>query len=90
MTNFFKKPKKTYFGVILGNFCPNLGKMNFPGKKALTVFKYSNYLPWWKKSEKTNSTFLIKTSNGTRQTGREPWFYSNLHRTGIQKIKFGK
>ena len=38
MTNFFEKSKKTYFGVILGNFCPNLGKMNFPGKKGSDSF----------------------------------------------------
>ena len=30
-------------------------KINFPGKKALSVFKYSNYLPSCQKSEKTNA-----------------------------------
>ena len=52
MAKFFKKSKKPYFGVISGNFCPYLGKNEFSWKKrALTVFKYSNYLPWCKKSE---------------------------------------
>ena len=55
MTKFFKKSKKLYSWVISGNFCPYLGKNEFSWKKrALTVFKHSNYLPWCKKSEKTN------------------------------------
>ena len=37
--------------------------MNFSGKKenALSVFKYYNYLPLRKKSEKINGSFLRKT-----------------------------
>ena len=32
--------------------------MNFPGKKPPPVFKYSNYLPKGKESQKTNDPFL--------------------------------
>ena len=47
MTNLKKKKsKKPYFGAILGSFCPNLEKMNFSEKRALSAFKYSNYLPF--------------------------------------------
>ena len=92
MTKFFKKSQKPYFGVILGNFCPNFGKnVFFWKKKALTVFKYSNYLSWCKKTEKTNNKFLIKMPNcwwTDKQTDRELWIYRTLHRTGVQKIKF--
>ena len=35
MTKFFKKSKKLYFGVIWGNFSPNLGKNEFSWKKGL-------------------------------------------------------
>ena len=38
MTKFFKKYKKTYFGPILGTFCPNLDKNKFPWKKGLCQF----------------------------------------------------
>ena len=38
MTKFFKKSKKTYFGAILGPFCPNLGKNEFSFKKGLCQF----------------------------------------------------
>ena len=60
---FFKKSKKPY--SILDSFCPNFWQiMNFPGRKgAQIVFKYSNYLPSWKKSEKTNGPFLRKMLN---------------------------
>ena len=59
MMKFFKKSKnlpksknpksKGHFGP----FCPNLGKNDFPWKKkrAVSVFKYSNYLPLCKKLE---------------------------------------
>ena len=63
MTKFFKSPKKTYFGATLGPFCPNLGKNEFPGKRALSVFRYSNYLPSCQKSEKTIEPFLRKSPN---------------------------
>ena len=35
----FQKSEKPYFGVIWGNFCPNLGKMYFPGKRSLKLKK---------------------------------------------------
>ena len=49
----------------MGPFCPNLGKYEFSWKKrALLVFKYSNYLPLCQKSEKTNEPFLRKMPKG--------------------------
>ena len=89
MTKFFKKSTKPYFGQLLHKF---RGKWVFLEKSALTVFKYSNYLPWCKNSEKSNNPFLIKVRNcwlTEKQTDRELWFYRTLHRTGVQKIKFG-
>ena len=61
MTKFFEKSKKPYVGAILGHFCPKLDKKEFSWKKkALLTFKYSNYLPSCKKSEKANDPFLRK------------------------------
>ena len=62
MTIFSKKSKKAIWdhGTILAFFVHVWAKMNFPGKKALSVFKYSNYLPSCPKSEKTNMIFLRK------------------------------
>ena len=63
MTKFFKKSKKPYFGAILGPFCPNFGKNEFSWKRALSIFKYFNYLPLCKNSEKTKEPFLRKNLN---------------------------
>ena len=52
MAKLFKKCKKPYSGAILSPFCSNFGKMNFLGKEALSVFKYSNYLPYAKNQKK--------------------------------------
>ena len=57
---FFTKSRKPYFGAILGLFAAIWTKMNFPGKRALSVFKHSNYLPLCKKLEKTKAHFLRK------------------------------
>ena len=38
-------------------------KMHFPGNKALSAFKYFNYVPLCQKSEKTNEPFLKKMPN---------------------------
>ena len=38
-------------------------KMNFRRKRALSAFKYSNYLPLCQKSENANEQFLRKMSN---------------------------
>ena len=38
MIKFFKKLKKTYFGAILGPFCPNLGKNEFSWKRRFFQF----------------------------------------------------
>ena len=58
MTKYFKKIQKILFwgyGVILVFFTQIWEKLNFPGKKALSVFKYSNYIPSCQISEKTIS-----------------------------------
>ena len=70
MTIFQKIYKKPYFRVILGPFCQNLVKNEFfLEKEDLSVFKYSNYLPSCKKSQKTNDPFLGKNAELTdRQT----------------------
>ena len=38
--------------------------MNFPGKRALSVFQYSNYLPLCQNQKKSNEPFLRKLSDG--------------------------
>ena len=51
------KIQKTVFrghAAILAFFAQIWAKITFPGKKALSVFKYSNYLPSCQKSEKTD------------------------------------
>ena len=55
MIKFFEKSKKILFWghVAIVTFLAQIwAKMNFPGKRALTVFKYSNRLPSCQKSEK--------------------------------------
>ena len=38
MIKFFKKSKKPFLGAILGSFCSNFVKINFPGKKGSVSF----------------------------------------------------
>ena len=54
-----------YFKTFWGPFwaCPNLDKNELSERKALSVLKYSNYLPLRQKSEKTNALFLRKMLN---------------------------
>ena len=98
MTRFFKKSKKLYFGAMwpfwaCGHFAQIWAKMNFPRKKSLSVFKYSNYLSSCQKSEKTNMPFLGKMLNWRmngqtdRRTERQLWFCRTLCRTGVQLLK---
>ena len=50
----------------MGPFCQNFGNFFFfffVEKWALSVFRFSSYLPSWQKSENTNPPFLRKTSN---------------------------
>ena len=35
-----KNPKNPILGVLFGNFCPNLKKINFSGKRARSVSKF--------------------------------------------------
>ena len=52
LINVSKNQKiKIYFGANLDPFCSNLVKNEFSWKRG---FKYSNYLPSYEKSEKTN------------------------------------
>ena len=50
--------------------------MNFPGKRALSVFKYSNYLPLCKKNrpipEKNDDPFLRKMPNRQFDSSNSP------------------
>ena len=57
----FQTVQKTLYKAILSIFCTYLGKNEFSWEKGLCqFFKYSNYLPSCKKSEKTNEPFLKK------------------------------
>ena len=79
----FQKIQKTFIWDHFGPFCPNLGKNEFSWKRALPVFKYSNYLPSCQKSEKKLITIPEKnTELMDWQTSRQWSFYRTLHRTG--------
>ena len=59
MTKFFKKAKKIPFCSYSGLFLPKFGqKWISLEKRAMSFFKYSNYLPLCQKSEKSNEPFL--------------------------------
>ena len=60
--SFSGKILKNLFPAILGPFFVYLDK-NAKKKKAQSVFKYYNYLPSCKKSERTNEPFLRKMLN---------------------------
>ena len=70
--SFSGKILKNLFPAILGPFFVYLDK-NAKKKKAQSVFKYYNYLPSCKKSERTNEPFLRKMLNcqTDRQTDRQ-------------------
>ena len=62
LENFKQKSmiQKNLFGALFHKF----GQKEFYWKKrALSVFKYSNYLPSRKKTEKTNEPLLRKMPN---------------------------
>ena len=70
MTIFLIKNQRTLFWGHFGLFFPNLDKNEFSlEKRTLSVFKYFNYLPSCKKSEKTNETFLKKMTDGRTDGG---------------------
>ena len=61
---FFQKILKTLFWGRFGPLYRKSGqKWIFLEKRALSVFKYSNYLPPGQKSVKTDEPFLRKTLN---------------------------
>ena len=92
---FFKKSKNPILGLwgYFGLFLPKFEQLNFPGKKTPSVFKYSNYLPSWQKSEKANVPFLRKMlkwqMDGQKygRKDRQQWFCRTLSRTRIQLLK---
>ena len=77
----FWKLQNTLFWAHFCPFCPTWVKINFPGKKALSVFKYSHYLLSCKKLEKTNDPFIpeknaeLTDGQTDRQTDRKQWLY---------------
>ena len=93
ITKFFKTFKKSYFGDIL-TFLPKIwAKMNLLEKRALSFFKYYNYLPLCHKSEKTIVLFVRKMldwqMNGQTggRTDRQLWFCRTLCEWGVQLLK---
>ena len=68
----FSRNKKTLLWGHFGQSLPKFGeKWIFLEKRTLPVFKYSNYLPWCKTSEKTNHPLLMdrrRDSQPARQT----------------------
>ena len=65
----FLKNQKTLIWNHFGLFLPKFGQKSISlEKRTLSVFKYSNYLPSCKKSEKTNDPFLRKTLNWRTDT----------------------
>ena len=68
MTKFYNNSKNPILGPLWA-FLPKFGQKSiYLGKRALSVFKYSNYLPSSKKNKKTNYPFLRKILN-LRKTG---------------------
>ena len=65
ISKFFKKKKK-YFGAIFDPFCPNLAKINFPGKKACQFLNIPNIYYHAKNQKKTNEPFLSRIPNWWR------------------------
>ena len=62
--NFWKNLQNPILGPFW-SLLPKCGsKMNFSGKRALSVFQYLNYLPLCQKSEKPNEPFLRKLLDG--------------------------
>ena len=60
----FKEIPKTSFWGHFGSFLPKFRqKRIFLGKRVLSVFKYSNYLPSHKKSKKGNDPSTRKITN---------------------------
>ena len=89
MTNFFRRSKKTYCGVILGPFCPNLLKNKFSWKNGLSVFKYFNQLPSCQNHKKLMRHCWEKYWTDGRTENRQTvqkWFYRILRKTGVQKF----
>ena len=52
--------------AILAFFAQIWAQMNFPGKKAQSVFKYSNYLPSCQKSGTANMPLFLRMDGHTQ------------------------
>ena len=63
--------------VILLFFAQIWAKLNFSGKKPLSVFKYSNHLPSCQKPGKSNMLFLRKMllDEWKGMKDRQPWLF---------------
>ena len=62
MTKIFQNiPKTLFWGPFWDLLAQIWAKIDFPGKSALSLLKYFNYLP--KKLEKTHDSFLRKMPN---------------------------
>ena len=59
---FFKK-SKTLLWCHFGQFLPKFGEKSIFLEKVLSVFKYSNYLPWYR-----NQSLMVKCWWTDRQT----------------------
>ena len=69
----FKNIQKVQFWghvAILAFFTQIWAKLDFPGKKALSVFKYSSYLPSCQKLEKPNMLFFLSKMLNWRMDGQ--------------------
>ena len=62
--NVSKNPKNPILGPFWALFVQIWAKMNFPGKKSLSVFRYLNYLQLCQNSVKPNEPFLRKLLDG--------------------------
>ena len=63
MKKNFQRIQKTILGLFGPLFAQIWEEINFSGKNALSVFKYSDYLASCKKSEQTDDLFLRKILN---------------------------
>ena len=98
----FQKIQKLYFGL---NFPLKSALSVFKYSNYLTMVQKirkkinNSFLSlmldcWWTDSQLDRQTDRQTDGQEDRQTDkqtdREQWFYRNLHRTGVKKIKFGR
>ena len=74
MIKFFKKSKNSYFGVILGLFCPNLRKNEFSWKKAPCQFLNIPIIYGGAKKHEKLSSYSWEKCRTDGETERQQWF----------------